>query len=124
MAARAAARSPTTFSAKSKKSLSAVGKYKATETNVRWDHFAKSPPTRIGFGTLCFLANEANPNWREAYDHGLAALSTNWRIALPRVNFSNWDNEPTPEQEWAVPDASQSERQLSAAAKALWAKAS
>ncbi len=92
------------FSAKSKKSLSAVGKYKATETNVRWDHFAKSPPTRIGFGTLCFLANEADPNWREAYDHGLAALSTDWRIALPRVNFSNWDNEPTPEQEWAVPD--------------------
>jgi hypothetical protein len=28
----------------------------------------QKPPTRIGFGTLCYLANQANPNWRAEYD--------------------------------------------------------
>ncbi len=92
------------FSAKSKKAYDANHKYDPTATNERWDHFAKSPPTEIGFGTLCFLANEVDPNWREEYDRKTAEQSVDWRIAMPRLNISNWDNEPTPEQEWAVPD--------------------
>ena len=56
------------FSAKSKKAYTADHKYDPTATNERWDHFAKSPPTEIGFGTLSFLATEADPNWREAYE--------------------------------------------------------
>jgi RecA-family ATPase len=27
-----------------------------------------------------------------------------WRAALPLINISNWDSEPVPQQEWAVPD--------------------
>jgi RecA-family ATPase len=28
----------------------------------------------------------------------------NWRSAIPIIDMANWDNEPAPEQEWAVPD--------------------
>lgn len=32
--------------------------YDADETNARWDHYADSPPTQIGAGTLFYLARE------------------------------------------------------------------
>jgi hypothetical protein len=34
------------------------GKYNQTETSQRWDHYSKSPPTKIGAGTLYFLAQQ------------------------------------------------------------------
>lgn len=34
------------------------GKYNQTETWSRWDHYSKSPPTKIGAGTLYFLAQQ------------------------------------------------------------------
>jgi hypothetical protein len=30
----------------------------------RWDHWARSPADRLGFGTLVFLAREVEPDWR------------------------------------------------------------
>ena len=39
------------------------GKYDAEECRSRWIHFHKSPPTRIGFGTLYYMAVQANPLW-------------------------------------------------------------
>ena len=32
----------------------------------RWAHYFKSPPTKIGFGTLAYMAQEADPGWRHA----------------------------------------------------------
>src|SRR5581483_6606720 len=32
-------------------------------TEERWAHFAKSPPDRIGFGTLVYLARQSDPSW-------------------------------------------------------------
>ncbi len=43
-------------------------KYNPTVTRERWDHISKSPPNRIGFGTLAHLAKEARPEWRKPSD--------------------------------------------------------
>ena len=32
-------------------------------TEARWQHYATSPPTRIGFGTLVYLARKHSPGW-------------------------------------------------------------
>lgn len=32
-------------------------------TNERWDHYATSPPDKIGFGTLVYLARKHAPGW-------------------------------------------------------------
>jgi Protein of unknown function (DUF3987)/Primase C terminal 2 (PriCT-2) len=32
-------------------------------TNARWNHYATSPPTRIGFGTLVYLARQRSPDF-------------------------------------------------------------
>jgi hypothetical protein len=34
-------------------------------TRERWEHFAKSPPDRIGSGTLFYLASQARPGWHK-----------------------------------------------------------
>ena len=39
------------------------GKYDATETQARWDHYGKSPPSKIGAGTLFHMARQARPGW-------------------------------------------------------------
>ena len=38
-------------------------KYDSQTTRDRWAHYAKSPPDRIGAGTLFYLAAEAHPGW-------------------------------------------------------------
>jgi len=48
----------TAWSAKSKK-------HDADTTRERWRHFASSPPTEVGAGTLFYEANEADPDWRK-----------------------------------------------------------
>lgn len=35
--------------------------YDAEATRARWDHYATSPPTQLGAGTIFHLANEASP---------------------------------------------------------------
>ena len=39
--------------------------YDADYTRTRWDTYRRSPPTRIGAGTIFHLADEADPTWRE-----------------------------------------------------------
>jgi len=41
-------------------------KHDARATSKKWTGYVRSPPTRIGFGTLKHLADEANPAWEEA----------------------------------------------------------
>lgn len=36
----------------------ASGKYNSLETRQRWDHYSKSPPSKIGAGTLYFFAQQ------------------------------------------------------------------
>jgi Bifunctional DNA primase/polymerase, N-terminal/Primase C terminal 2 (PriCT-2) len=42
-------------------------KYNTYNTSKKWQAYFSSPPTEIGAGTLIMLANEADPNWRNAY---------------------------------------------------------
>jgi hypothetical protein len=39
-------------------------KHDDATTRERWRHFASSPPTKVGAGTLFHKANEAEPGWR------------------------------------------------------------
>ena len=41
------------------------GKYDAAATVERWEHYPRSPPSRLGAGTLFFLARQAVPGWRK-----------------------------------------------------------
>jgi hypothetical protein len=51
------------FDAWSRKS----SKYDAEKTLRRWEHYASSPPSRIGAGSIFFLADAAAPGWRDKY---------------------------------------------------------
>jgi hypothetical protein len=46
-------------------------KYNRRRTAERWRHYFRSPPTRIGFGTLRFLATEADPDWERRLEDKL-----------------------------------------------------
>lgn len=39
------------------------GKYDARTTEKAWDQISRSPPTSIGFGSLFYMAREAEPEW-------------------------------------------------------------
>jgi hypothetical protein len=41
------------------------GKYDAAVTRDKWAQLARSPPNKIGVGTIIHLANEASPIWRD-----------------------------------------------------------
>lgn len=36
-------------------------------TRKRWKHYFKSPPTKIGAGTIFYMAQQADPNWRNGH---------------------------------------------------------
>jgi hypothetical protein len=38
-------------------------KFDETETEFRWQRFGRSPPSKIGFGSLVWLARQAVPGW-------------------------------------------------------------
>jgi Primase C terminal 2 (PriCT-2)/Bifunctional DNA primase/polymerase, N-terminal/Family of unknown function (DUF5906) len=62
--------------------------YDATETRRRWKAISKSPPNRIGAGTIFYLADEASPGWRAALrptslDDFVAYLPTHNYVFLP-----------------------------------------
>jgi predicted P-loop ATPase len=42
--------------------------YNADGTRAAWEEVTRSPPNRVGAGTLFFLANEADPDWRARYN--------------------------------------------------------
>ena len=48
-------------------------KYDADVTAARWKHYATSPPSRIGAGTLVFLAREADPEFQRHRSQGSAS---------------------------------------------------
>jgi AAA domain/Primase C terminal 2 (PriCT-2)/Bifunctional DNA primase/polymerase, N-terminal len=43
-------------------------KYDARNTAEKWAAYFKSPPTRIGAGTIFYLADQASPGWRQDYE--------------------------------------------------------
>jgi predicted P-loop ATPase len=47
-------------------------KYDPVETRARWEHYKKSPPRKIGMGTLVYLARQNNPAFEA---HGTSVVS-------------------------------------------------
>jgi predicted P-loop ATPase len=45
-------------------------------SRVRWEHFETSPPSRIGFGTLVYLARQNTPGWTV---DGVTVGEPDWR---------------------------------------------
>ena len=43
-------------------------KYNAGRTRKQWLKYSRSPPTKIGAGTIFYLAEKAEPGWRAAYE--------------------------------------------------------
>ncbi len=41
------------------------GSYSETHAIHQWKKYFKSPPNKVGLGTLLFLANAADPHWRD-----------------------------------------------------------
>jgi hypothetical protein len=48
-------------------------KYDADTTSKKWSAYTRSPPTKIGAGTIFQLASEADPRWRNDCDESLVA---------------------------------------------------
>src|SRR5262249_45522300 len=46
-------------------------KYNALTTRARWEHYFRSPPERIGIGSLIHLATKSAPDWRDRLDYAL-----------------------------------------------------
>lgn len=44
------------------------GKYSMHHTRARWDHYRRSPPSQIGFGSLFYMAEDADPRWLDRYE--------------------------------------------------------
>src|SRR5262245_16576327 len=79
-------------------------KYNAEKTIQKWEALHGCPPTQIGFGSLAFWADQADPDWRAP---SLFALQQPTETPVPAptiINIGAWDDQPMPEQEWAVPD--------------------
>lgn len=43
-------------------------KYSGHETDARWRHYDRSPPTQIGMGALFYMASEADPEWLDKFE--------------------------------------------------------
>ena len=67
------------FSKKSKK-------YDPAATDQRWGEIAKSPPTRMGVGSLIFKVRQFNPNW--------IPLSQQKKSAAPNPQIGRANNSP------------------------------
>jgi hypothetical protein len=100
--------------------------YNAANTRKLWESFEASPPTQIGAGTVFYLASEADPDWFEKYEEQKRAREEAAKEKKPEqeqpqgseeakpegklllsplfIDTSKWDDEPAPEQEWAVQD--------------------
>jgi RepB DNA-primase N-terminal domain/Primase C terminal 2 (PriCT-2) len=54
--------------------LERSGRFNLYSAQLQWLRYFKSPPTRIGLGTLIFLADQVDPDWRQK-------LSEFWRMS-------------------------------------------
>jgi hypothetical protein len=84
------------FSRKSKK-------YNAVKTTERWQHYRRSPPKRIGVGTLIWEASQAEPGWREDLrkaneQHGTDNTEQQKSEEQPKTNANDSQQQESAEQ--------------------------
>jgi RecA-family ATPase len=75
-------------------------KHNEEKTIERWAHYFTSPPNEIGFGTLAFLAGQADPGWRHA---GEDEAKKPPDAELRWLDMASWDAGDPPPLEWAIP---------------------
>ena len=49
-------------------------RYNVATTEARWQHYFRSPPTKLGFGSLVYRARQHEPGWR--YENPASAAAT------------------------------------------------
>jgi primase-like protein len=49
------------------------GRYNTRNTDARWESYHRSPPTKIGAGSLFHLAYNVDKHWRDEYDRAVEA---------------------------------------------------
>lgn len=77
------------FSAKSSKSNNNAGQFDAAVAQARWKHYPTSPPTKIGAGTLFWLAEKACPGWMRPSKHAHEARAdVRWVVAMQETSRS------------------------------------
>jgi hypothetical protein len=77
------------FSAKSSKSNNNAGQFDAAAAHERWKHYPTSPPTKIGAGTLFWLAEKACPGWMRPSKHAhKARADVRWVVAMQETSQS------------------------------------
>lgn len=65
-----------------------AGKYNREETDKRWDHYSKHPPTKAGFGSLVYLARKYSPGWTygsanaSAIDPDVARMNEKYALVI------------------------------------------
>jgi len=91
-------------------------KYDPRACDKKWEDAADV--TRITAGTLFYMADQVDTDWRDRYNDRLRKQQfgeqkqgqkqeqkTGAKAYMARfIDYSQWDNVPVPEQEWAVPD--------------------
>ena len=68
--------------------------YIATTTSATWNGYFRSPPTRLGAGTIIHLANEHSPNWRYGFFSGAEGTYTE----LPSIDPEGEEGQQKQEQ--------------------------
>jgi hypothetical protein len=58
--------------------LKRSGRFNEQAAEKQWRRYSKSEPVKLGLGTLIFLANEVDPEWRQKLTDALTAM---WRRA-------------------------------------------
>jgi hypothetical protein len=71
-------------------------KYNADNTAKKWEEFYRSPPNRIGFGSLVYWADEADPNWRNRYYEQQATKPGAEPITTPVDLWAQFELPPLP----------------------------
>ena len=61
------------------------GKYDHDTTAARWERYEKSPPTQLGVGTLVYLAQQAQPDFRRPSLGPDPREDTQWQKAHPHA---------------------------------------
>ena len=84
-------------------------KYGIAHTQARWDHFHRSPPSQIGFGTLFYMAREADTDWLDKFElaqerAAQASFNAGHAAFMDLAGSPQLEPEPEPEPEPA-PDA-------------------
>ena len=57
-------------------------KYDEAKTEARWQHYFRSPPTKLGFGSLVYRARQHVPDWR--YENPASAAADGGRRRIHR----------------------------------------